>query len=96
MVATGQTDEDGNPIYKMISTAVPIAYSDFPMVQYPYLCGGAVWRVKIYDRDRCVRDMIPVAEGDRVFGYTAPSTGLFDLITEIFFDASEANENLGW
>ena len=96
MVATGQTDDQGNPVYKMISTAVPIAYSDFPMVQYPYLCGGAVWRVKIYDRDRCVRDMIPVAEGDRVFGYTAPSTGLFDLITEIFFDASEANENLGW
>ena len=40
--------------------------------------------------------MIPVAEGDRVFGYTAPATGLFDLITEIFFDASSANENLGW
>ena len=95
MVSTGQVDEQGNLVYKQMTTAIPILYTKFEMVQYPYLCAAAVWRVKVYDRDRLVRDMIPVAEGDRIFGYTAPATGLFDLITEIFFDASAANEQLG-
>lgn len=96
MVSTGQRDEQGNLIYKMTEARIPIAYTDFEMVQFPHLCAAAVWRVKVYDRNRLVRDLIPVAEGDRIFGYTAPATGLFDLITEIFFDASAANENLGW
>lgn len=96
MVSTGQTDEQGNVIYRQTTTRIPILYTKFEMVQYPYLCAAAVWRIKVYDRDKLVRDMIPVAEGDRVFGYTAPATGLFDLITEIFFDASAANEQLGW
>ena len=42
MVATGQQDSEGNPIYKQITTAIPIDYADFEMVQYPHLCAAAV------------------------------------------------------
>jgi hypothetical protein len=38
-----------------------------------------------------VRDLIPVAAGDRIYDYVMPENGLFDLITEIFF----GNSNMG-
>jgi hypothetical protein len=57
----------------------------------PQIKGCAVWSLKIYDRDRLVRDLIPVAKGDKVYDYIMPENGLFDLITEIFF----GNGNMG-
>ena len=44
--------------------------------------------MKIYDQGRLVRDLIPVAKGDKVYDYVMPEDGLFDLITEIFFGNS--------
>jgi hypothetical protein len=49
------------------------------------MSGCAIWSLKIYDRDRLVRDLIPVAEGDKIYDYVMPANGLFDKITEIFF-----------
>jgi len=50
--------------------------------------GCAIWSLKIYDRGRLVRDLIPVAKDDKVYDYIMPENGLFDLITEIFFGNS--------
>lgn len=57
----------------------------------PWNAGGCIWGIKIYDRDRLVRDLIPVSAGDKVYDYVMPETGMFDLITEIFF----GNKNPG-
>ena len=52
------------------------------------MTGCAIWHLKIYDRDRLVRDLVPVAEGDTIYDYQMPGNGLFDLVTEIFFGNS--------
>jgi hypothetical protein len=44
-----------------------------------------IWYIKIWDRDRMVRNLIPVAEGDLVYDYIMPANGMFDLITETFY-----------
>ena len=62
-----------------------ISYSDFSVPVYPQLEACAVWHVKVWDRDRLVRDLIPVEKGDKIYDYVMPETGMFDLITEIFF-----------
>ena len=41
--------------------------------------------MKIWDRDKLVRDLIPVAKGDKVYDYVMPENGMFDKVTEIFF-----------
>ena len=84
VVITGQ-DSQGNPIYENKTTSKNINYARFPMPLFPQMKGCAVWSLKIYDRDRLVRDLIPVAKGDKVYDYVMPENGLFDLITEIFF-----------
>jgi hypothetical protein len=35
-----------------------------------------------------VRDLIPVAKGDKIYDYIMPENGMFDLVTEIFFGNS--------
>lgn len=65
-----------------------IGYADFQVPVYPQLEACAIWSVKIWDRDRLVRDLIPVAKGDKIYDYEMPETGLFDLVTEIFFGNS--------
>jgi len=82
------TDTQGNIIYQTVSKTRNINYASFPMPQYPQVGGCYVWGLKLYDRDRLVRDLIPVAEGDKIFDYVMPANGLFDLITEIFFGNS--------
>ena len=79
---------DGTPIYETKSLTKNINYMKFAIPVYPQMSGCAVWSVKIYDRDRLVRDMIPVAKGDMIYDYVMPENGLFDLVTEIFFGNS--------
>ena len=86
-VITG-TDGQGNPIYQNKTTSKNINYARFPMPSAPQMSGCAVWSLKIYDRDRLVRDLIPVAKGDKIYDYVMPANGLFDKITEIFFGNS--------
>ena len=84
MVGTG-TDASGNVIYTQTTTTRNVQYARFPIPEFPQTNGCYIWNIKIYDRDRLVRDLIPVAEGDKVYNYTMPANGLFDKITEIFF-----------
>ena len=86
-------DSTGAPIFQSQKKQLNIKYADFPVPVYTSLEACAVWGIKIWDRGRLVRDMIPVAEGDKVYDYTMPANGLFDLITEIFFgNANEGGE----
>lgn len=82
------TDPLGNAIFESKKQSKNIQYADFPVPVYPQLEACAIWGVKIWDRDRLVRDLIPVAKGDKIYDYTMPENGLFDLVTEIFFGNS--------
>jgi hypothetical protein len=66
-------------------------YAGFNVPVFPQMAGAAIWSIKLYDRDRLVRDLIPVAKGDKIYDYVMPANGLFDLVTEIFF----GNSNTG-
>ena len=90
LVGTG-TDASGNIIYTTVSKTKNVNYAKFPLIQYPQMTGCWIWSVKIYDRDKLVRDLIPVAQGDKIYDYVMPANGLFDKITEIFF----GNNNKG-
>ena len=81
-------DSVGNAIFESKRQTKNIGYSDFPLPVYPQLESCAVWSVKIWDRDRLVRDLIPVAKGDKLYDYIMPENGMFDLVTEIFFGNS--------
>ena len=81
-------DSVGNAIFESKKQYKNIKYGNFPLPVYPSLEACAIWRVKIWDRDRLVRDLIPVAKGDKIYDYIMPENGLFDLVTEIFFGNS--------
>lgn len=78
-------DDQGNAIYEEVKVTRNVNYASFALPAFPQMSGCAVWWLKIYDRDRLVRDLIPVHEGDVIYDYTMPGNGLFDLVTEIFF-----------
>ena len=67
------------------------AYANFHFNGCPVPCRCIIWYLKIWDRNRLIRDLIPVAEGDQIYDFIAPANGLFDKVTEIFF----TNENEG-
>jgi len=81
-------DESGRTVWTYITVERNCAWADWVVPSFPYLIGGCVWSVKIYDRDKLVRDLIPVAKGDKIYDYIMPENGLFDLVTEIFFGDS--------
>lgn len=87
LVQTG-TDTLGNPIYESRKQRKNVLYASFPVPVHPQLEGCAIWSLKIWDQDRLVRDLIPVAKGDKIYDYIMPENGMFDLITEIFFGNS--------
>lgn len=87
LVITGQ-DSQGNPIYENKSTTRNVLFANFNIPIFPQMAGCAIWGIKLYDRDRLVRNLIPVAKGDKIYNYTMPANGLFDLVTEIFFGNS--------
>lgn len=84
LVATGTT-EDGEVIYETQTFTRNVKFAKYKIPVNPQLSGCAIWNIKIYDRDRLVRDLIPLAKGDKVYDYVAPANGLFDKVTEIFF-----------
>ena len=89
-VITG-TMEDGTPIYSYKQMTRSIAYASYKVQAYPAPTRTAIWYIKIWDRDRLVRDLIPVAAGDKVYDYVAAANGMFDKVTETFF----YNQNTG-
>ena len=88
LVVKDYDPETKKPIYEWVKIQRNVAYTDFQIPVYPQLEGCAIWGLKIWDRDRLVRDLIPVAKGDKIYDYIMPENGLFDLITEIFFGNS--------
>ena len=82
------TDADGNALFETKKMNKNIKYSDYPLPVFPQLEACAIWSVKVWDRDRLVRDLIPVAKGEKIYDYIMPENGLFDLVTEIFFGNS--------
>ena len=87
------TDEKGNPIYESVNDYKNVEYSDAKIPIYPQIHSAYIWYMKIWDRDRLVRHLIPVAKGDKIYDYVMPDNGLFDLITEIFFGNSNQGGN---
>ena len=89
-VITG-TMEDGTPIYETVKKTININHASYQggVFNSPMRC--MVWYVKIWDRDKLVRNLIPVAAGDQIYDYIMPSNGMFDLVTETFF----GNQNKG-
>lgn len=81
-------DNMGNAIFEGKKMYKNIKFSDYHLPVFPQLEACAIWSVKIWDRDRLVRDLIPVAKGDKIYDYIMPENGLFDLVTEIFFGNS--------
>ena len=81
--------QDGSaPTVQIKTQTRNVQFANWRTPTYPWQAGGILWSLKIYDRDRLVRDLVPVAQGDQIYDYTMPENGLFDLITEIFFGDS--------
>ena len=89
-VITGTMD-DGTPIYSNTTLTKTINYATNSYAVYPCQLRTMIWYIKIWDRNKLVRNLIPVAEGDQIYDYTMPANGMFDLVTETFF----GNQNKG-
>ena len=80
--------DNTTPIVQIKTQTRNVRFATWQTPCFPWQAGGVLWSLKIYDRDRLVRDLVPVAQGDVIYDYTMPEDGLFDLITEIFFGNS--------
>lgn len=87
-----QPTDGSAPVIQIKTQSRNVQFANWRTPSYPWQAGGILWSLKIYDRDRLVRDLIPVAKGDVIYDYTMPENGLFDLITEIFFGNSNPGE----
>ena len=87
-VVPGQVDGNGQPVVQTTIMTRNALFANWMVPTFPWLSGGIVWSLKIYDQDRLVRDLVPVAQGDEIYDYVMPDNGLFDLVTEIFFGNS--------
>jgi len=83
-----EQEKPGTIVMEQKTESRNINYATFPVPAFPQMTGCAIWGIKIYDQDRLVRNLIPVAQGDQVYDYVMPANGLFDLVTEIFFGNS--------
>lgn len=87
-----QPTDGSAPIVQVSTQHRNVLFADWLTPTYPWQAGGVLWSLKVYDQDRLVRDLVPVAKGDVIYDYTMPDNGLFDLITEIFFGNSNPGE----
>ena len=85
------TMEDGTPIYTNVTVSKRINYAQNIYDVFPLPFRTMIWYIKIWDRNKLVRNLIPVAEGDQIYDYTAAHNGMFDIVTETFF----YNQNSG-
>lgn len=87
-VITQPATENSPAVVEKQTQYLNVEFADWRTPSTPWQVCGVLWSLKVYDRDRLVRDMIPVAKGDIIYDYVMPDNGLFDLITEIFFGNS--------
>lgn len=71
--------------YNPYTTEMDCPWGNLRVTPFPDVKRTMVWYIKIWDRDRLVRNLIPVAEGDQIYDYVAPANGMFDTVTETFF-----------
>ena len=83
-----QPSDGSAPVVQVKTQTRNVLFANWMIPTFPWLAGGIVWNIKIYDQDKLVRDLIPVAKGDQIYDYVMPENGLFDLVTEIFFGDS--------
>lgn len=76
--------------YNPYTTEMDCPWAGVKVAPFPDVKRTMIWYVKIWDRDRLVRNLIPVAEGDQIYDYVAPANGLFDTVTETFYTNSNA------
>ena len=76
--------------YNPYTTEMDCPWGNVRVTPFPDVKRTMIWYVKIWDRDRLVRNLIPVAEGDQIYDYVAPANGLFDTVTETFYTNSNA------
>ena len=74
-----------NMEYNPYTTQMDCPWGHGRVDAFPVPMRTAIWSMKIWDRDKLVRDLIPVAKGDKVYDYVMPENGMFDKVTEIFF-----------
>ena len=79
------TMDDGTPIYSNVTLTRNINYAQNIYNVFPLPFRTIIWYIKIWDRNKLVRNLIPVAEGDHIYDYTAAHNGMFDIVTETFF-----------
>jgi len=85
-----------NMEYNPYTTVMNCPWGNGRSDAFPVPMRTAVWGLKIWDRDRLVRNLIPVAKGDKVYDYVMPENGMFDLVTEIFFGNVNKGGNYGY
>lgn len=81
------TNDQGekNPVYSTTEKRVSLMYADKGMAMFSVPMSTMIWYIKIWDRGKLVRDLIPVAKGDQIYDYVAQANGMFDKVTEMFF-----------
>lgn len=84
----GLLEMEYNPYTIGGNAVINCPWIDYKWNAFPVPLRTLIWGVKIWDRGRLVRDLIPVAKGDQVYDYVMPENGLFDKVTEIFFGNS--------
>ena len=94
-VITG-TMEDGTPIYENKVSHRTIEYAKYKVPALTPVQRSLIWHVKIWDRDKLVRDLIPVNEGDLIYDYIAPADCLFDKVTETFYSNQNTGGTYAW
>jgi hypothetical protein len=84
-----QTNDQGEEVevvtWQKTITEKTLNYMSFMHSGCPVPNRAILWYLKIWDRNRLVRDLIPVHAGDQIYDFIAPANGLFDKVTEIFF-----------
>jgi hypothetical protein len=87
---------DDKWVEKEVTTTKQVGYGSYQTPSYTPQLRTCVWYLKIWDRDRLVRDLIPVNKGDKIYDYEAPFDGMFDKVTELFFGNANNGGTYKW
>ena len=93
-------EEDDNtieqPIYGVTKKTIQVSYARYQVGIFNAPIRCMVWYVKVWDRDKLVRHMIPVAQGDMIYDYVMPANGMFDIVTETFYGNQNSGGTYEW
>lgn len=84
------------PIYGITKKTIQVTYARYQVGVFNAPIRCMVWYVKVWDRDKLVRHMIPVAQGDMIYDYVMPANGMFDIVTETFYGNQNSGGTYEW